>query len=152
MSFSVPIKRIAGIERHPNAGAIEIAVIDGYRSIVKKGEFQKGGLVAYIPEGAVLPKWLLQRIGFWDAEKGCGKLRGKDGNCVKAIRLRGELSQGICYPVDHELQTEFAHTFFGFDGARQLQDGDDVASILGIIKYEPRVPVAMTDEIFDETR
>jgi hypothetical protein len=50
--------------RTPNADAIEFAVIDGYRSIVKKGEFQPGGLVAYIPEASLLPEWLLKRLGF----------------------------------------------------------------------------------------
>jgi RNA ligase (TIGR02306 family) len=53
-NFSVPVKRILSIEPHPNADAIEFAVIDGYRSIVKKGAFNVGDLVAYIPEGSLL--------------------------------------------------------------------------------------------------
>ena len=32
-TFSVQIKRIRAIEPHPNADAIELAVVDGYRSV-----------------------------------------------------------------------------------------------------------------------
>jgi RNA ligase (TIGR02306 family) len=148
--FSVPIKRITEIDPHPNADAIEFAVIDGYRSIVKKGEFQKGDLIAYIPEGALLPEWLLQRMGFWDAEKGCGKLHGKDGNRVKAIKLRGELSQGICVQVimdsfnTGQIMTGLSELCFA-----SVSESDDVSGILGVTKYEPPVPVAMSGEIFN---
>lgn len=130
-TFSVPIKRIRAILPHPNADAIEFAVIDGYRSIVKKGQFKADDLVAYIPEASVLPEGLLKQMGFWDAEKGKGTLAGGNGNRVKAIRLRGELSQGICLtqPDHHE--------------------GDDVAEFLGITKYEPPIPVAMSGEVFN---
>ncbi|MDM7481602.1 MAG: hypothetical protein P3W96_006245 [Halomonas sp.] len=47
--FGVFIKKIRAIEPHPNADALEFAVIDGFRSIVKKGQFSAGNLVAYIP-------------------------------------------------------------------------------------------------------
>lgn len=132
-SFAVPVKRIRAIEPHQNADSLEFAVVDGYRSIVKKGQFQAGALVAYIPEGALLPPWLLESLGLWDAQKGCGKLNGKEGNRVKAISLRGALSQGICYPAIPE----------------NVQEGEDVAALLGITKYEPPVPVAMAGEVFN---
>lgn len=55
-SFQVPVKRISAIEAHPNADAIEFAVVDGYRSIVRKGDFASGELVAYIPEASIVPE------------------------------------------------------------------------------------------------
>lgn len=162
-NFVAPIKRIRAIEPHSNADAIEFAVIDGYRSIVKKGEFQPGSLVAYIPEASVLPEWLLKRLGFWDEKKGCGKLNGKDGNRVKAIRLRGELSQGICYPVFRGDGSDAAEIFGEaepFDYIRAdpatcgvhgfvVREGDNVAPLLGITKYEPPIPVSMSGEVFN---
>lgn len=145
--FSVPIKRVRAIEPHPNADAIEIAVIDGYRSVVKKGEFHASDLVAYIPEGSLLPEWLLKRLGLWDAEKNCGKLAGKNGDRVKAVRLRGELSQGICYPVGHSVD---GTPIIGRGTTCQpVSEGDDVAGFLGITKYEPPVPVALAGEVFN---
>ena len=54
-----------------------------------------------------------------------GKLAGKDGNRVKAIKLRGVLSQGIVYP------------------AREgWVEGQDVAALLGVHKWEPPAPPA----------
>lgn len=98
-SFQVPVKRIRAIEAHPNADAIEFAVVDGYRSIVRKGDFASGELVAYIPEASIVPEAVIRRLGLWDAEKGKGKLSGKAGNRVSAIKLRGQISQGLCYPL-----------------------------------------------------
>lgn len=161
-TFQVPIKRIRAIEEHPNADAIEFAVIDGYRSIVRKGDFARGELVAYIPESSIVPEAIIRRLGLWDAEKGKGKLSGKAGNRVSAIKLRGQISQGICYPlisvgdmwlldlprdeefVDEE-ENEIADAFV-------LNEGDDVASILGITKWEPEIPVSMAGEVWNAGR
>jgi RNA ligase (TIGR02306 family) len=139
--FNIPIKRIRAIEPHPNADAIEFAVIDGYRSISRKGQFKPGDLVAYIPEQSLLPTWLLKRLGLWDEAKACGRLTGKEGNRVKAIKLRGALSQGLCYeasPLVDESLRELIVT-----------EGDEVSALLGITKYEPPIPIEMAGEVFN---
>jgi len=87
-------------------------------SIVKKGDFKTGDLAAYIPEASIVPDDLLEEMGL------TGKLAGSKHNRVKAIRLRGVLSQGICYPA-----------------ALNWTQGQDVAEELGIVKYEPPIPV-----------
>lgn len=133
-TFEVPVKRIKAIEPHPDADKIEIAVIDGYRSIIKKNQYKQGDLVAYIPEGAVLPVDLLKELGFWNEEKGKGTLNGPEGDRVKAVKLRQQLSQGICYDITYIP----AH----------VVEGDNVAEVLGITKYEPPIPVAMSGEVF----
>ena len=149
-TFAVSIKRISSIEPHSNADAIELAVIDDYRSIVKKGQFAAGSLIAYIPENAVLPEWMLKELKLWDADKSLGKLSGKAGNRVKAIKLRGELSQGICYEVTQDSSTTGAIKTGGEDGCFALvKEGDNVAELLGITKYEPLIPVSMAGEVFN---
>ena len=149
-TFTVTIKRILAIEPHPNADAIEFALIDGYRSIVKKGHFVAGNLVAYIPEAALLPVWLLQELNLWDAEKDCGKLTGKAGNRVKAIKLRGELSQGLCLAGTQDSSVTGAiKTGTEFGCFALVREGDDVAGILGITKYEPPIPTVMAGEVFN---
>lgn len=143
-TFAVQIKRIKEIETHPNADAIEIAVIDGYRSVIRKNQFKKGDLVAYIPEQSVLPQWLLERLSLWDTEKQKGTLGGTKGNRLRAVRLRGELSQGICYPVEHSIVHGKSRDDFS-----EVKEGDDVTELLGIEKYEPPVPVYMAGEIMN---
>ena len=153
-TFVVPIKRIRAIEPHANADSIEFAVIDGYRSIVKKGEFEVDALIAYIPEASLLPEWLLKRMGFWDETKRCGKLNGSAGNRVKAVKLRGELSQGVCLPIQKiELSGETRWLLEcerdGIIVRTPVAEDYDVTELLGITKYEPPVPVALDGEVFN---
>lgn len=112
-TFKVPVE-VVTIEPHPNADALEIASIQGFQAIVKKGQFESGQLVAYIPEAAIVPDDLLESMGLK------GALHGPDKNRVKAIRLRGVVSQGLVYPV-----------------REGWAEGQDVAEELGITKWDP---------------
>ena len=110
---------------HPNADAIELAQVGDYRSIVRKGQFQDGDLGAYIPEGSVVPAGIIAELGLE------GRLSGPRHDRVKAIKLRGVLSQGLIYPAP---------------GARP---GDDLTETLGIVKYEPPIPASMSGEVWN---
>ena len=119
--FEVKVRRLR-LEPHPDADAIELACIDGYVAIVKKDQFQDGDLAAYIPEGSIVPENILQEMGLQ------GKLAGSRGNRVKAIRLRGVVSQGLVYPIPNPVE------------------GEDVTERLGILKYVPTMPQTMSGE------
>ena len=112
------------LEPHPNADALEMAAIGGYRAVVKLDEFKNGDLVAYIPEDSIIPPELIEKMDL------ANYLVGKDHNRVKAIRLRGALSQGLILPMD------------------DVQEGDDVTEMLGITKYVPEVPSSMNGEVW----
>lgn len=138
--FECPVVSI-GIEPHPNADALEIATVGGYKSVVKKDQFKSGELAIYLPEAAVLPEWLLKQLGFWDDANGCGKLNGADKNRIKAMKLRGILSQGILlkcqrlFPFAMRQRCAFGDTI--------AVEGDDFSEKLGVTKYEPAIPVQM---------
>jgi RNA ligase (TIGR02306 family) len=51
-------------------------------------------------------------------------------------------------PITRELEIEFSHTFFNFEGARPLQEGDDLAQMLGVTKYVPEIPESMQGDVF----
>ncbi|MCY1058688.1 RNA ligase (ATP) [Nannocystis sp. SCPEA4] len=123
-SFAVQVVRVV-IEPHGNADALEIARVGDYRSIVRKGQFADGDLVAYIPEQAIVPDPLLDELGLR------GRLSGKEMNRVKAIKLRGVLSQGLVYPA-----------------RPTWSEGQDVTVELGIVKYEPAVPSHMSGHVY----
>jgi RNA ligase (TIGR02306 family) len=102
--FEVKIVKIDDVSEHPNADRLTLVKIGGYTCIANKKEdgswrYQKGDLVAYIPENSVLPEWLLKRLDMWNEEKDIGYLSGSKGNRVKAIKLRGTFSEGILFPV-----------------------------------------------------
>ena len=156
--FSCLVVRVK-IEPHPQADQIEIARVGDFQSIVKKGQFSEGDLAVYIPEQAVLPEWLLREMGFWDEAKGKGGLNGSLGNRVKAIKLRGVLSQGLvlsrdpdCDPIGESSIWITRPSGMSEEGgpqfaSRAFAEGEDVAEWLGIKKYEPEVPSHLRGKI-----
>lgn len=146
-TFVVKVARIRAIEPIEGADVIELAVIGDYRSVVKKDEFKADQLAVYIPEAAVVPLWLLQKIGLE------GRLAGKEKNRVKAIKLRGCLSQGIVYPlrgINREKGVmEYYNTASSAMDTITVQEGDNVTPYLGITKYEPAIPAYMSGEVYN---
>ncbi|GHF80404.1 RNA ligase (ATP) [Streptomyces thermodiastaticus] len=123
---------ILTVHEHPNADALELAQVGLYRAVVAKGAYRTGDAAVYIPEQAVLPDELIEELGL------TGRLAGARSNRVKAVRLRGELSQGIvCRPK----------ALAGADLARAAAEGTDFAELLGITKWVPPVPPMMSGEV-----
>lgn len=161
-TFEVKVYKLK-IEEHPDADSLELAVVGDYRSVVRKGAFATGDLGVYIPEGAIVPDWLIEKMGL------TGMLAGKNKNRVKAVKLRGVLSQGIVLALDvypfHTYVDKVGYDARGMrlgvsrpetDGpvegtstVKFAPEGTDVAEFLGITKYEPPIPTQMAGEVFD---
>lgn len=119
------------VHEHPGADALELAQVGLYRAVVAKGAYRTGDFAVYIPEQSVLPAALVEELGL------TGRLAGGKGDRVKAVRLRGELSQGIvCRPA----------ALAGVDLARAAAEGTDFAERLGITKWVPPIPPTMSGE------
>ena len=116
------------IEKHPDPEVtqIECARIGDFYTVVGKGQFQTGDVAAYIPENSLLPDNLIESLGL------TGKLHGSKKNRVKAIRLRGVVSQGLVYKVPDVNEM-----------------GVDVTEKLGITKYEPIIPIHMSGQMWN---
>ena len=107
-TFAVPILAIDDVYDHPNADHLSIIRIRGYEAVAGKNDdgshrFAPGERIIYVPEGAVVPEHHLKARGSWNEAKGVGLLAGTRGNRVKAITLRGVLSQGLVWktlPLD----------------------------------------------------
>jgi RNA ligase (TIGR02306 family) len=153
-NFEVLIEKISNVEHHPDADRLSIVTVRGYRCISAKLEdgshrYKIGDRVVYIPEDAIVPDKLLKK-GFWDNKNDKGMLAGNKGNRVKAIKLRGIVSQGILYSVDmfDEFNSEdhFCLTYEYPDMTFSV--GDDVSELLDIKKYEPEIPESMSGKMF----
>lgn len=130
-TLTVTVEKIT-IHRHPNADALEIAQVGLYRAVVAKGRFSTGDLAVYIPEQAILPAPLVEELGL------TGRLAGPLSNRIKAVRLRGELSQGIvCLP----------HALSDVDLAHAHATRRDFSVELGITKWTPPVPPHLTGNV-----
>lgn len=138
--FQVNVVRVDAIEPIEGADRIELAVVGEFRSIVAKGAYKPGDLAVYLPEDAILPDWLIEKLNL------VGKLSGAGKNRIKAIKLRGCLSQGILYPIEVEWtrdpMAELPSMIVRLHGPGDsyetcVDEGDDVAEFLGIKKYDP---------------
>lgn len=118
------------IEPHPNADLLELAQVGLYRAVVAKDAYKTGEYAIYIPEQAIIPDELIEELGL------TGRLAGKAKNRVKAVRLRGALSQGIvCRPAGLNHVEDWA----GSDA--------DFAEMLGITKWVPEIPAHMSGKV-----
>lgn len=128
------IETISSLNPIPGADSIEVARIKGWNVVVKKDQFRVGDKVVYCEVDSVLPP--IPEFDFL-----------KDKNYrIKTIKLRGQVSQGICFPLDilncgdWNLPDSLPFVPFGFE---ELEPGFDVTHILGIKKYEPQVPTRL---------
>jgi hypothetical protein len=165
--FEVRVVKIDVVEHHPNADRLSIITIGGYTCISAKLEdgshrYNAGDLVCYIPSASILPEWLLKKLDFWKVDENKGSLSGSAGNRVKAIRLRGIFSEGVLYPVNsHKAEISIDGVDFSkmcapleltyisnqCDDEYAVEEGDNVAAFLGIVKYEPQIPTHLAGEV-----
>ena len=113
------IQRIKSIEPITNADSIVKATVLGWQLVIKKDEFKPGDLCVYVEIDSILPD--KPEFEF---------LRNKNFR-IRTIRLRGQVSQGICFPLNI------------LPDNIQVEEGVDVTDVLNIVKYEPPVPVNM---------
>jgi hypothetical protein len=111
------IQKIANIETIANADSIEKITVLGWQLVAKKGEFKVGDLCVYCEIDSILPdkpefEFLRER-----------KFR------IKTIKLRGQVSQGIAFPL--------SILPLGWVKGAEYREGQDVTEVLGITKWEP---------------
>jgi RNA ligase (TIGR02306 family) len=127
------IQKVLEIQPIANADAIELARINGWQCVVKKGEFQPGSLGVFLEIDAIPPDLAAFRF-LWkpkDAVEGVAFYR-PDKFRIRTMKLRGALSQGLLLPIS-------------VLGLEDVNVGDDVTEILGVTKYEPPVTMSMGD-------
>ena len=118
---------INNILEHPNADRMELAMVDGYQVCVQKDLYKVNDLVIYIPVDSVLTEKLESLIFGPDSKVKLHKHR------VRAIKLRGAVSQGMIVPL------ELVKNYFGMPFRGKICDGIDVTEALGITKYQPPI-------------
>lgn len=115
------IQRVSAVDPIEGADAIEKVRILGWNVVIKKEEFNVGDLVVYMEIDSVLP----ERPEF-------EFLRHKDFR-IRTIRLRGQVSQGICFPVSILPEVDQnGEPYF-------VSEGEDVTELLGVVKHEPQI-------------
>jgi len=113
------IQKIKALGPIEGADAIEKAQVLGWQLVVKKGEFEIRDLCVYCEIDSIMPD--KPEYAFLEPRK----MR------IKTVKLRGQVSQGICFPLS-VLPKEVP-----------ISEGLNVTDILGVEKYEPPIPASL---------
>lgn len=117
------IRKIAAIEPIEGADAIEVAVVDGWKVVVKKGEFAVDSLAVYLEIDSWVPTELAP---FLSKGKEPREYEGVKGERLRTVKLRGQISQGLLLPLEPTCANIESELF----------EGLDVSLPLNIIKWE----------------
>jgi RNA ligase (TIGR02306 family) len=117
-----------------------LAIVDGWKVVVAKNVNHKvGDLVVYCEIDSFLP--IKEEFEF--LRKGSYKkmVDGTEGFRLRTIKLRGQVSQGLILPISVLYDNRDLSAF------DELTVGEDVTSILGIVKYEPPIPAELAGKV-----
>lgn len=116
------LEQIVNILPHPNADRLDLGMIRGYQVVVGKEQFYEGETVLYIHPDSCLPKnqnWAEPYLRYVTKR-------------VKAVKLRGEWSEGLCIKLT-DLEKTILETL-------TLSMGEELGELLGVTHYEAPAP------------
>jgi len=117
------IRKIDALRPIVGADAIECAIVGGWTCVVKKGEFKVGDLAVYLEIDSWVPTDLAP---FLSKGKEPRVYEDIQGERLRTVKLRGQLSQGLLLPLEPTCSNIESELF----------DGLDVSLPLGIVKWE----------------
>lgn len=135
------VRSVSALRDIPGADKIELALVDGWQCVVKKGAFFAGdrGLFleidSFIPESDDRFAFLGKAINWKD----------KRGYRLRTMRLRKTLSQGLLLPLNDfpEVVQVYSTRVLNEDGSDPL----DLAAVLGIEKWEREMPACLAGQV-----
>lgn len=126
------IQRVAEVKPIDGADAIEAVRINGWWTVCLKGEYQVGDTVIFCEIDSFIPTTIapfLTKAGHFPKV-----YNGIEGERLKTIRLRGQLSQGLVLPLP--VLTNRMVEICGSPCGGLAVEGEDVTELLGITKWE----------------
>lgn len=122
------VRRIENIEPIAGADKIALATIGGWKVVVAKDSgFRAGDLAVYCE----IDSWIPHSIAPFLSKGNYPRMYdGVEGERLKTVRLRGQLSQGLLLPIS-------------LAGEHILNEGDDVSELLGVKKWEQQIPAQL---------
>jgi RNA ligase (TIGR02306 family) len=141
------IRKIDALRPIEGADAIECAIVGGWTCVVKKGEYTAGDLAVYCEIDSFIPSTIapfLTKPGHY-----AKTFEGVEGERLRTVKLRGQLSQGLLLPV---YQTSVGNFIHGIDANGSphkwaVTMEQDVSELLGITKYEAPIPAELAGEV-----
>ena len=116
------------------ADRIELARVQGWQSVIRKGDYKVGDGVIFVPIDTVLtPRPWNEHL--WDKKDPTKPIR------VKTVKLRGAVSQGLIFPRSLISAQEI------WDHQDDPEEDTSIAGMLGITKYEKSIPAHLGGQV-----
>lgn len=126
------IEKILDVRPHPNADSLELATIKGWQVCIKKGEFKANDLCIYVCVDSI-----------FEDKPAYEFLRNK-GFRIRTVKLRGQLSQGITFPMS--LFKTLGHDTVVFSEPEIV--GSDVSSYVYASHYEKPLSAQLAGDVY----
>jgi RNA ligase (TIGR02306 family) len=122
------IETILSIDPIEGADRIEVATVQSWRVVVKKGVFKVGDLALFFEIDSLLPLRPWSSFLFKDK---------RELYRLRTVKLRGVVSQGLLVPTSEII--ELAN--------RDITEGEDLTEVLGIQKWEMVIPAQLAGQV-----
>lgn len=163
----VTVRTIDALDPIEGADLIEVATVEGWKLVVKRGEFKVGDPCVYFEIDSFLPNgnpaWQFL------VDKSSREFEGVRGHKLRTIKLKGQISQGLALAVQNVPQVAYALCCEQDDPeavwqsltdeqktlAQQIigvlhADGNvrdiDFSGLLGVKKYEAPLPAELAGQ------
>jgi RNA ligase (TIGR02306 family) len=120
------IRKIDALDPIEGADKIEVATVGGWKVVAQKGLYNVGDLAVYFEIDSWIPSTIapfLTKAGHYPKV-----FEGVQGERLKTIKLRGQISQGLLMPLEEAIKNAGCWS--------PVVEGDDVTEWLGIKKWE----------------
>ena len=152
------IRKIADLQPIEGADQIEVATIDGWKVVVKKGDFKVNELACYFEIDSWIPHELAPFLSKGSEPR---EYNGVKGERLRTIKLRGQVSQGLLLNLKETLSKHMCRVerpndpFWIFKNrddnwgvcienfAVKEQEEFDLTELLGIQKWEAPIPAQL---------
>jgi RNA ligase (TIGR02306 family) len=132
------VRKISEIRPIEGADAIELAIVGGWQTVIKKNEYRVGDLAVYCEIDSWIPTTLAP---FLSKGKEPREFNGVKGERLRTVKLRGQLSQGLLLPV-----SLIPEATFGMPDLPPIE-GEDATEALGIQKWEMPIPAQLAGQV-----
>lgn len=127
------IRKIDALTPIEGADKIELATVGGWKVVAQKGLYNVGDLAVYFE----IDSWIPHTIApFLSKGQYPRVFEGVEGERLKTIKLRGQISQGLLMPLAEIMKLEDA-------GSLYIEEGADITEFLGVKKWEKAIPAQL---------
>lgn len=141
------IRKISNIQPIEGADNIEVATVNGWKVVVKKGEYKVGDRAVYCEIDSFLP--IEPEFEFLRKSSYRKMSDETEGFRLKTMRMMNQVSQGLLISIEDAEKIAVRQSIpsdevnWSMTSFYEIKLGADISNLLGIVKYDPPLPAQL---------